>query len=329
MEKKKAIKTAIIITLSLGLLIWGINFLKNKNVFKPADTFYGVYNKIDGLTVSSAVTLNGFKIGQVSDINFLHDNSGKLVVGMQINNPYKIVKGSVAQIYSIDIMGTKGVNIIIGENPKEKANSGDTLKTAIEGDLKEQVNMQILPLKMKAEELIGSVDSVLTVIKTIFDNRTRENLAQSFNSIKVTLSNLENATYTLDTLLSTEKNVLAAILGNAASFTQNLEDNNEDITTLIQNFTSLSDTLADADIANVIKNADKTMADLNIIIEKVNTGKGSVGMLINNDTLYKNIENSTYNLNRLLRDIRENPKRYVRFSAFDLGVINREKKKKD
>ena len=319
MEKKRIIKIGVIISLAIFIFIWGMNYLKNKNIFKPENTYYGIYKDINGLSKSSPVMLSGFKIGQVADIYFVSDTSENLIVEMLIDSKFNIPDSSNAQIFSIDLMGTKGIQILRNDSVKTYISTGDTLLTSTESGLKDQVSMQILPLKAKAEDLIASFDSVLVSVRTIFDDKTRRNLSKSFASIRITLKNLENTTFTLDTLMSNEKTVLAAILNNAESITGNLKNNNEHLSNIIQNFSAISDSVAKADIASVITNADRTIDGLDKIVSKIESGEGSLGMLINNDTLYNNLEDASYNLSRLLRDLKENPKRYVRFSAFDLG----------
>jgi phospholipid/cholesterol/gamma-HCH transport system substrate-binding protein len=129
----------------------------------------------------------------------------------------------------------------------------------------------------------------------------------------------------------TEKSTLKAMLGNVESITANIKNNNDKIQNIIVNFSAVSDSLAKANFAGVINNADKALGDFSKILNKVNAGEGTIGQLVHNDTLYTNLENASYNLSRLLRDMKENPKRYVRFSAFDLGrtvIVTDEKGKK-
>ncbi len=319
MEAKKITKIGILVTLTVIVFIWGLNFLKGKNILKKENEYYAVYNRIDGLSTSSAVYVNGFKIGQVNNIQFNQNGSKtSFVISFIIGENYQIPQNTSAQIYSADIMGTKAVRFIYKDTTAFHT-FGDTIIGSIEGDLKEQVNMQILPLKRKAENLIASLDSAITVLRLIFNKSTRDNLKKSFASIKTTIFNLERTTFTLDTILVSQKSKLAAIFSHVESITSNLKDNNNKITGIINNFSNISDSLAKVDIVKTLNNADKAMLDLSQIVQKVNNGKGSISLLLNNDTLYNNLENASYNLNRLVRDLRENPKRYINFSVFDLG----------
>jgi len=319
MEKKRIILTGALVIGAIFLLIWGINFLKGDNIFKKDNKFYSEYERIEGLRVSSAVMLNGYKIGQVSGIKFKPDNSGKIILEMLILEDFPIFANAEAEIFSVDLMGSKGVRIIQDfSKDTVRLASGDTLKSKIESSFKDEVNMQILPLKKKAEELIGSFDSVMVAFHAIFDKNMQVNMSKSFKSIRISLKTLENTTFNLDTIIEGEKSTLAKIMESTAAVAKNIEDNNDKITNTITNLSNFSDTLAKADFISVIQNTEKAVADIQVITNKINAGEGSMGMLIHNDTLYQNLENSSYNLNRLLKDMRENPKRYIKLSVFDL-----------
>ncbi|NJO91217.1 MAG: hypothetical protein HC831_21325 [Chloroflexia bacterium] len=197
--------------------------------------------------------------------------------------------------------------------------SGDTLYSAVEGTLVEQVNMEIAPLKRKAESLISSLDSAIVVVRSIFNEKTQENLRKTFASLYVTVANLKHATFSLDTMLTSEKKKLARIFSNVESITANLKDNNDKIATVLTNFASISDSIAKADIASTLRKADTALLQFNKILTSINEGEGTVAQLLNNDTLYQNLENASYHLARLMRDMHENPKRYVHFSVLDVG----------
>ncbi|MCK5537387.1 MAG: MCE family protein [Bacteroidales bacterium] len=330
-ERKKIIKIGVLAIFSFVVLYWGVNFLKGTNVLSKVHNFSAIYNKVDGLTASSVVTINGFKVGQVSQIYFLSDNTSRLMVKFIIGNQYKIPDNAIAYIYSSDIMGTKGIKLVYDADTVYYQD-GDTLKSAIEGDLKDQVSVQMLPLKYKIESLLGSTDSVLAVVQNIFNEQTRENLSKSFESIKNTIKNLENTTFRLDSFAQNESSTLEDVMGNVESITANLKLNNDHITASLKNLESFTDSLANSDLKAAIDNANIAVAQLNSVLLKINEGEGTLSQLLNNDTLYTYITNVTLNLNKLIRDVKENPKRYVHFSAIDMGrtvlVVEKDKSSK-
>lgn len=301
--------------IAIALFIWGYNFLKGRNVFSNEKAIYGVYNDVSGLTKSNPVSIHGLQIGQVKDIYFEENMSGRLIVVFAINTDFPIPENSVAKIYSSNLMGSKAVQIIPG-NSDVIAQDGDTLPTNIEGSLKDAVNKQVQPIKLKAESLIESIDSIVVVFQTIFNENARENLKNSFENIKNTLGNLEHTTSTIDTFVVVEQVRLAEAISNLEKITDNLDKNKDNITNILANFSAISDSLSKADIPTTVINANKSIEKLFSILDKIDRGKGSTGLLVNSDSLYIQLTKSASDLNLLLEDIRENPKRYVKFSVF-------------
>ncbi len=318
MDKLKITKIGIFIVVAIFIAIWGINFLKGNSIFTKENTYYVVYDNVNGLNVSNEVMIKGYKVGQVTSIEYVQDTAAKFVISFIIKDKYKIRKGSVAEVYSKDVMGTRAIRIL-QTNSNEFMGNGDTLHSKVEGTLVEQVNMEIAPLKRKAESLISSLDSAIVVVRSIFNTKTQDNVRRMFASLMITASNLKNTTATLDTILNNENEKLASILTNVKLITENLKNNNDKISNIVNNFSSISDSLAKADIAQTIHKADSALLQLNNILASINEGNGTVAQLLHNDTLYRNLENASYHLSRLMRDMHENPKRYVHFSVFDVG----------
>lgn len=305
----------MIFIIALALFIWGFSFLKGFNLFKEQRIVYAVYEQVSGLDRANPVSINGLKVGQVSDIYFEPGFSGNIIVEITMETQIPIPRNSVALIYSSDLMGSKAIDLKLGDDSLFIRN-GDTLYTRVEASLKEAVNQQIAPLKLKAEELIMSIDSVVTVIKAIFNEKAKENLSNSIASIEQTFANLESASYNLDTLVAAQKTKLSQIMSNLESITTTISKNEENIDNILANFSTLSDSLAKAEIPRTFAKIDRVMGDVALIVEKINKGEGSLGMLINDEELYKDLQESAEQLHLLMEDIRINPKRYVRFSLF-------------
>jgi len=314
----KEVKVGVVVIAAVAFFIWGYSFLKGKELFEKTYTYYAVYSRVDGLAISAPVLVNGIKVGTVSDIHFINDTNTNIIVELKIDKSFLIHDSTVAEIFSADLMGSRAIHLLQGSS-KKYYRPNDTLLSAIEADLKTQVSAQVLPLKKKAEDLIKSIDSVMTVVQSIFDKQTRYNLARSFESIRVTVENLERTSISLDTLVQSEKYALTRIIANVESITENFRNNNELITNVMKNLSAFSDSLQQANVKQTIINANKALQDATAILEKINRGEGSLGMLIHNEQLYTNLESSSKNLDLLLRDLRENPKRYVHFSLFDFG----------
>ncbi len=312
----KYTKLGFLVIACLAILIWGINYLKGIDLLKRSSNYFVVYEKIDGLLKSSSVTINGYQVGQVTDIEFLSDYSGRLLVTMSLEEDFKIAKGSTAKIISSDIMGTKSIKLEVVHSG-EYYQPDDTIPGTIEGDLKEQVSMQVLPLKKKAEELIASLDSALTVVTSVFNPKTRDNLSKSFENINYTIANIESVSGELKKIMNSGQ--VNSIVSNIDSISSTLKQNSGQISNIIGNMSSLSDSLSKLNISPVFTEISSSVAGLNAIIQKLNSTESSAGLLINDPMLYQNLNNLAGSLDLLLKDVRNNPKRYVHFSAFNIG----------
>lgn len=313
------IKIGIIAVIALALLFWGFNYLKGKNMLKQTNRYYGIYDNVEGLKETAPVLLKGYKVGQVDAIYFNREYApDKLTVAFSVEKRFKIPSRSVASIFSSDLMGTKAVRLELSEGETYLVD-GDTLVSEVEASLQEQVSVQMLPLKNKAEDLMLEIQKALEAMQYVFNESTQKNLRKSFESIKNTIASLESTSSALDTLVQEEKAELAGIFQNVASITTTIRNNNEALSHAIQNISAISDSIAAASLTQTIGNAERVFMETGSIMEKINRGEGSLGLLLHNDSLYRNLESTSKSLDKLVRDINENPKKYLRFSVFDFG----------
>ncbi|MEA3503602.1 MAG: MlaD family protein [Bacteroidota bacterium] len=315
MKISREYKIGLLFVVAIVLMVWGVNYLKGTDILSSNRKIYAVYSRVDGLLVANPVTINGFSVGQVTDIALAKSGKGEILVEMQIKNGISVPENTIAKIYSSDIMGSKSIALVLGDS-ENNFSDGDTLQSSIEGGIKEAVNRQVAPLKRKAENLIASIDSMVIIVQSVLNKETRDNLAQSFESIKETVDNMKHTTYRVDTVFTSQQNKLISIIDNLESITKNIDNNKEHINNSIKNFSAISDTLAQANISETLNMTNKALKEISLIMGKINSGEGTMGMLINNDTLYKNMEAATKELNLLLEDMKLHPKRYVHFSVF-------------
>ena len=308
----KELKIGFVAIVSMIILVFGINYLKGLNVFKTSKYFYAKYENIGGLKVGSFVLVNGFQVGSVSNIELLTDDNQNLLVTVNIDKDILIPINTICKIVNQDLMGTKGINLILG-NDTIFANIGDTLISGMEASLQDEVNAQILPLKIKTEELIGSVDSVMMIITAILNKDTRENLKNSLASLDKTFELMSQTMIQINQVVDHNDESISNIV-------KNLEANNHNITKILENFSNISEGIAKSNINNLLNSLDH-------ISNKINKSEGSLGMLIHDEDLYINLKNSSKELENLINDIKENPKRYVRFSI--LGGKSKSQDKKD
>ncbi len=315
MKLTTELKVGIIALLSIALLYWGLNFLKGNNIFKNEKVIYSVYNKIDGLTKTRPVTINGLQVGKVKDV-YLHPiMDGSLVVAMSLSTDFPIPTNTTAKISSSDLMGTKNIELILGDLPSNVSN-GDTLPSSIELSLSEEVNKQVAPLKQKTEKLIGSVDTVLVLISGFLNENTKDNFLSTFNSLKQSFAALQGTIESLEKTTKSSEDDLISTFESVASITKNLAENEEQISGILQNLDQVTDSLAQVNIKETFESLNSSLASADLILKKIDEGDGSLGMLINDPKLYKNLSDASLQLNELLLDLKYNPKRYVHFSMF-------------
>jgi phospholipid/cholesterol/gamma-HCH transport system substrate-binding protein len=315
LKLSREFKIGFLFILAAAVLVWGFSFLKNKNILYKERVMIAVYKHVNGLEPSNPIYINGVKVGQVGKVFFDPSMNGDIVVQLVFTDKFPIPANSTARIFSEDLMGSKAIDILLGTSP-ELVQSGDTLHTEIETSLKDAVNQQILPLKLKAEDLLSSLDTMVIAIKGVFNKDIRDDLTASIKSIRATMNNLENTTQNLDTLVYTQSGRLSSILYNIDMITRNLNNNSGEISRILGNLANVSDTLAQSNISGILGNLDKTVGDLSIVMSRIEKGEGTLGMLIKDDELYNKLEKSATDLDLLLEDIRLNPKRYVRVSVF-------------
>lgn len=304
MKLRYEVKIGLIAIAIISLFIWGYNFLKGKNILSSTNTYYAVYDNIDGLEEASPVSLSGFKIGVVENIKFHKKYQDKLVIRFSLSKKFNLPRGSKAIIYPATLIAGKAIKLELSQ-ANELHTDGDTIIGILEKDMISSLTEELMPVKNKIESLVVSMDSVLS----IFDNKRRDDLKNS-------LDNINSITNDLEKHLDYNNSKLAVILNNVESISSNLKNNNEQITNILENFSNISDSLDQANIKTTILNANKTLSEFSKISYKINNGEGTIGMLINNDSLYSNLNNLAADLDSLVIDLNENPKRYVHFSLF-------------
>lgn len=328
MKLSNEVKIGLVVLLASVSVYIGFSYLKGASLFKKERQFYGVYERVDGLSTDNGVELNGFRIGRVNSIDLIPGQSGKILVGFVIDHEgVSVPRNSTALIKSLDLFGSKAIELVMGDSPLS-ANEGDTLISAIEGDLKAEVDERLRPLESKVNALIGSIDSTVIIVQSILNEETRQNLDKAFASIPRSFQTIETTFKRIDTVVAREQERIDDIMANVQSIADNIAGNNENITRILDNFSQISDSLAKADLVRTVQKAGDAMESVASVMERIERGEGTVGMLVRNDTLYQNLQAATLELDKLLEDMRVNPKRYVHFSVFGRREKPQDKPKK-
>ena len=302
MRFTKEIGIGILVILGTLMSVFSYNYLKGINLFEKTRTFKVIYTKVDGLSPSNPVTLNGYKIGKVQKINFNSNDTKELIVDIVIENDVKFSKTSKAELYETGLIGGKAIAIVPDYDNNAIAESGDYLIGSIKPGLTDLVN-QIMPqIQLQLETVMKKAGIVLSNINTLFDEETKKSLKSSIDQFASLTNNLSE----------TSRNVDAFIKDNSPNLTTTIDNLNA--TSL--KMKDMSNSMSEVDLNLILTNLDSTISNLNNITNKLNQGEGTVGKLIYDDGLFKNLDNATKNLEELIEDIKLNPKRYVHFSIF-------------
>ena len=302
MKTSKEIKTAVLVLSGILLFIFIFNYLKGENLLSSSRKITAIYSNVEGLAISSAVTINGHKVGKVQDIRFTDDRSGMLEVSMLIDSDFNFSKNSIAELYESGLIGGKAISIVPAFDGSANTVSGDVLKSKIKPGLTELVNQRLTPLQEKIESVMVSADLLLNNVNSIFDEKTKSEIKGSISQLEQTISSFEKTSNSLQNLLETNKNAINNSIGNISDISDDLS--------------IVTDKLSKSDFEQTINELKFSLNNFNSLLSGLDSGEGSLGKLFNDEGLYNNLEASLGQLESLLEDMKLNPKRYVHFSLF-------------
>jgi len=308
MKISNEVKVGAVALITIIVFIWLFNFLKGKDFLRKTSYYYSVFDDIGGLSESSPVEINGYKVGIVQDISLLNQTSGKLLVEYSVSNDFKLPVNSVAEILPVSIIAGMKVQFNIGNGPGFYK-AGDTIPGKLSKSIIVSIEEQFEPIKDKLMSLVVVIDSVITSVDEILDPEFR-------NNVNAIVTNLKNTSGSVDVIIGSKETDLKNALTNLAEFSRMLSDNSPKISNAVNNIEAISDTLVASDIYTTMANLRKSLKGTSEILESLNEGKGSAGQLLTNDSLYINLSGTLANLSLLLQDIKANPKKYVHFSLF-------------
>lgn len=307
-------KVGALSAIAITLLILGFNFLKGKSIFKSGSFLYAKYADTKGLMISNPVVINGLQIGSVYELEEQDKNIDTIIVAIKLNRELNIPVNSIATV-SNNPLTSSSITIEMGTS-KDFLKHDDTLLTSNNPGMLGNLTQRIIPLVDRVTVTVQSLDSVLKNINTVFDPYTKNNMQEVVANANKTMAYLVTSAASLNTLLNNQTGVLSKSLNNVNSFTQTLARNNDKVDHMMANIETATTNFSKADIDGTINQLRGTVERLNAAVEKIDSKDGSLGLLLNDKQVYKNLENTTRSLNILMDDIRINPKRYVSISVF-------------
>lgn len=298
MKKKfftREVKVGIMSIVAIFVLYFGLNFLKGIDIFSPINYYYGSYENLGGLVPSSPVFIKGFKVGQVEEVKYDFSKQKSFVIKISVSKDIQLPKGTKIQLYDDGLMGGKAIQLIYApiSSSQSMYEPNDTIPSEIGVGLMAQLSGDLLP---KIETISTQADSLIRSVRVLVESK---HLTKSLASIENTTADLANSSSQLKKMMN---NDVPHILG--------------DVKVLTTDFKQISGNLKKIDYAATFASIDHTISNLNLISEKMNSSEGTIGLLLNNKDLYINLSNTAASADKLVVDLKNNPKRYVHFSLF-------------
>lgn len=301
MKITREVKTAILVIVAILLFIWGYSFLRGRDLFNSYRTFYVIYNDVEGLSPSAPVTLNGLVVGKVTNIAFM-DTEGHLKIEMQVKTDFPISKTSYATMYEPGLLGGKQIAIIPDLKNQVMAEDGDQLQAGLKPGMLSVVGEKLSPLQTKVEATVVTADSLLHNLNNVFDKQTQQNLRVAMAELASTMREFNGVARNANGLIADNRGKLSSAVNNLNATTGNLA--------------KITDSINSANLAQTVRKLEGTLTNVDNILADVQNGKGTLGKLMKDEAVYKNLEGASNELKELLADVKNNPKRYVHFSVF-------------
>lgn len=290
----KEVKIALIAIIGISILYGGMMFLKGQSIFSPGNTYYMVFSDVSGLSASTPIFADGYKVGVVKKINYDYNQQKDILVEVRLNDDLRIPKGSFAEIES-DFMGNVKVNLLLANNPRERLDEGEI----IPGNINKGAMGKLSGIVPDVQRMIPKLDSILINLNLLLANPA---LQQSLNNMEETTTHLTASSKQLEKLMMTLNKSLPSVINKADGVMANTQ--------------TLTHNLAAVDIASTMKEVNATVANMKELTEKLNSDQGTLGLLMRDDKLYHNLNATVNSADSLLTNIKAHPKRYVHFSIF-------------
>lgn len=288
------VKIALVAVIGVVLLFFGMQFLKGLNLFSSDNTYYISFTDISGLSASSPIYSDGYKVGTVKSINYDYNHKGDIDVEVAINKDMRIPKGSSAEIVS-DMLGNVKINLLLANNPRERVLPGER----IEGNINAGALGQVKDMIPALVQMLPKLDSIMTSINNLLADPS---IRQSLHHVENITAGLTTSTAQLNTLLASLNRGVPGMMAKANG--------------VLDNTKRLTGNLADLDVAGTLAKVDATLASAKQFTDQLNSNKGSLGLLMNDASLYHNLNATMMHADSLVVNLKQHPKRYVHFSIF-------------
>ena len=300
MKLSKEVKITFIFIAGVALFVIGYSFLRNNFILSSSKKIYSYFENVEGLGIGAKVTVNGFSVGSVTDIDFSEDYSA-LKVEMNIRSDLEFSKNSTAILYETSLIGGRAIQIIPLYD-SEVIQHGDVLPSVIKPVLTALINDQFAPLQTKLENLITSLDSLVIGFNNVFDDTGQVKLRNALEDFTLLVDNVNQLSGEIITGVRKNQDAVNQTISNVAEASQNMK--------------ALSDSLIEININKTVSKMNDLIGDVDTMVSQMQSKEGTMGQLLTDPSLYDNLNQTTQTLNGLMLDLQSNPKRYVHFSLF-------------
>lgn len=309
MKLSKEVKVGILAVVAIVILYVGFSFLKGRDFFDPSNTYYAVYENVDGLSVSNPVKINGYRVGRVSSIQLMQAGEAtRMLVGMDVTDDLEVYAGSEAALVNEDFLGGKAIELNIMRSGQILEDE-DTLQSRVDLTLSQMI-------QDRADPIVAEVDTTLHRVNKILND-----LEGSGNKVDLAMADLEQTSAMLKYMVAENRKDINAITTNVRSLSEALNDPESGIKPFMVKLNQMADTLNNLELKQTVERANLAMANIEQLTQGLERGEGSLGKFLKDDSLYNNLNRSSEDLDRLLLDVQQNPGRYLdlRFSILGIG----------
>ena len=310
MKFTKELKAGLIAILAIIGFVILFQFMKGKSLFTTDNIFYAKFDNVEGLAASNPVSINGLKVGQVDEIIPITQKDGRIhfVVKVTVDDNFKFSRKSTLEIFEPGLMSGKEMRVNLGYGGAE-AKDGDTLSGAFKLSMMNNISSQVGPVKDQLQVVLKRVDSLMLNANAITDVQNQQAIRALLSSLNRTVTSFEATSQQTNALLANNDPRIQRMLDNANLATVSAK-------TAIDKYGRVADEVNVQKLNNTIDKLSNTADNLNGVISGIQNGEGSLGKLAKDEELYRNLTESSANLNNLILDLKANPKRYLNFSVF-------------
>ncbi|GLU55073.1 MlaD family protein [Dyadobacter frigoris] len=303
MKLTKEVKVGLMAIMAMVLLYFGFHILKGSDVFSRTYKYYVVYDNIDGLTASNPVLLNGLNVGRVQEIKLLQNQQNRLLVSLDIQKGIVLPKGTIALLADGGLLGGKVIHLAMGTS-SVNLQDNDTLLGKKESGISAVLQEKALPLVTHADSLIQNLAAVADGFK------------ETGKILNQMLKNYDQTGNAVQGLVTENRKNLLVMTSNLNKLSESLVETEKGLKPILAKTGSFADSLQALRLGTTVQSANQTISELRHILAEVESGKGTAGKLIKDETLYNNLNSTIVSLNKLMTNFREYPKRYVHLSVF-------------